>query len=254
MEAVLGLLVISARLSHGYETSCDAREDGSQCYGALGGTVYLQLTNTTGYNELSFYKGSTGARTEILKTKMDKWVIKDTPIRDRVHFFINNGTFRLNNTRRNDSGEYRLNTFSSNGRMWTREIQLFIKAPVSSPQLSSECLSHGEMRVSCSSEGDGPQYSWTLDGQTLRDTETFPDDETNTITLKKGLSGDLTCTIRNYISSDTVSRRISHCPGTGFNVFVYFQLAEVFILLTICLGSYWFYKKKTCPQEQDDVE
>ncbi|XP_071267279.1 uncharacterized protein [Salvelinus alpinus] len=177
MEAVLGLLVISAGVSHGLETSCDAREDGSQCYGALGGTVYLQLvTDATRY------------------------------------------------------------------------------APVSSPQLSSECLSHGEMRVSCSSEGDGTQYSWTLDGQTLRDTETSPGEETNTITLKKGLSGNLTCTIRNYISSDTVSRRILPCPGTGFNVFVYFQLAEVIILLTICLGSYCFYKKKTCPQEKDDGE
>ncbi|XP_036826016.1 uncharacterized protein LOC110504834 isoform X4 [Oncorhynchus mykiss] len=299
MEAVLGLLVISAGVSHGLETSCDAREDGSQCYGALGGTVYLQLTNITGYNELSFYKGPTGARTEILKMRMDKWLIKDTTIEDRVHFFINNGTFRLNNPRRNDSGEYLLQEFNSVGKLsGIRGLQLFIEAPVSSPQLSSECLSHGEMKVSCSSEGDGPQYSWTLDGQTLRDTETSPGEETNTITLKKDLSGDLTCTVRNNINSDTVSRRIVHCPGliyvnctlsngtkisewvnatgntlcvesttvvtvtevptsktsTGpvFNVFVYFQLAEVFILLTICLGSYCFYKKKTCPQEQDD--
>ncbi|KAM9413815.1 uncharacterized protein ACWYII_025447 isoform 2-T2 [Salvelinus alpinus] len=317
MEAVLGLLVISAGVSHGLETSCDAREDRSQCYGALGGTVYLQLvTDATRYGELSFYKGSTGNKTEILRMKKDKWVIKDTPIKDRVHF-INHGTFRLNNTRRNDSGEYLLETFNSVGlASGTRGLQLFIEAPVSSPQLSSECLSHGEMRVSCSSEGDGTQYSWTLDGQTLRDTETSPGEETNTITLKKGLSGNLTCTIRNYISSDTVSRRILPCPGliyvnctssngtrvsewvnatgntlcvesttvatvtvetttvatvatvesptsktstehsaeisswagTGFNVFVYFQLAEVFILLTICLGSYCFYKKKTCPQ------
>ncbi|XP_071002467.1 CD48 antigen-like isoform X1 [Oncorhynchus clarkii lewisi] len=256
MEAVLGLLVISAGVSHGLETSCDAREDGCQCYAALGGTVYLQLTETTAYNQYSFYKGSTGARTEILKTKNDKWVMRDTPIKDRVHFFINNGTFRLNNTIRNDSGEYLLEKLESDGRLsGIIGLQLFIEAPVSSPQLSSECLSHGEMKVSCSSEGDGPQYSWTLDGQTVRDTETSPGEETNTtITLKKGLSGDLTCTVRNTINSDTVSRRISHCPGSGFNVFVYFQLAEVFILLTICLGSYCFYKKKTCPQEQDDGE
>ncbi|XP_029515443.1 uncharacterized protein LOC115129342 isoform X1 [Oncorhynchus nerka] len=212
MEAVLGLLVISAGVSHGLETSCDARQNGSQCYGALGGTVYLQLT--TRYDELSFYKGSTGAKTEILKMKMGKWVITYTPIEDRVHFFINNGTFRLNNTRRNDSGEYLLLKYDSEGKLsGTRELQLFIKAPVSRPQLSSECLSHGEMRVSCSSEGDGPQYSWTLDGQTLNDTDAPPDNKTNTITLKKGLSGDLTCTVRNYINSDTVSRRISHCPG-----------------------------------------
>ncbi|XP_052344139.1 uncharacterized protein LOC118363380 isoform X4 [Oncorhynchus keta] len=215
MEAVLGLLVISAGVSHGLETSCDAIQNGSQCYGALGGTVYLQLvTDATRYDELSFWKGSTGAKTEILKMKKDKWVIKYTPIEDRVHFFINNGTLRLNNTRRNDSGEYLLEKYNSEGKLsGTRELQLFIKAPVSSPQLSSECLSHGEMRVSCSSEGDGPQYSWTLDGQTLSNTDAPPDNKTNTITLKKGLSGNLTCTVRNYINSDTVSRRISHCPG-----------------------------------------
>ncbi|XP_021439353.2 uncharacterized protein LOC110504834 isoform X5 [Oncorhynchus mykiss] len=256
MEAVLGLLVISAGVSHGLETSCDAREDGSQCYGALGGAVYLQLvTDATRYDELSFWKGSTGAKTEIMKTKNDKWVIKYTPIEDRVHFFINNGTFRLNNTRRNDSGEYLLQEFNSAGvAQGSRGLQLFIEAPVSSPQLSSVCLSHGEMRVSCSSEGDGPQYSWTLNGQTLNDTDAPPYNMTNTITLKKDLSGDLTCIVRNNINRNTVSRRISHCPGSGFNVFVYFQLAEVFILLTICLGSYLFYKKKTCPQEQDDGE
>ncbi|CDQ80693.1 unnamed protein product [Oncorhynchus mykiss] len=223
MEAVLGLLVISAGVSHGLVTSCDAIQNGSQCYGALGGTVYLQLvTDATRYDALSFWKGSTGAKTGILKMRMDKWVIRDTPIKDRVHFFINNGTFRLNNTRRNDSGEYLLEKHESDGRSsGIRGLQLFIEvtypssptAPVSSPQLSSECQSHGEMRVSCSSEGDGPQYSWTLNGQTLNDTDAPPYNMTNTITLKKGLSGDLTCTVRNNINSDTVSRRISHCPG-----------------------------------------
>ncbi|XP_031645802.1 T-cell surface antigen CD2 isoform X3 [Oncorhynchus kisutch] len=213
MEAVLGLLVISAGVSHGLETSCDARQNGSQCYGALGGTVYLQLTDTMAYNHYSFYKGSTDAKTEILRVK-DTLVIRETPIKNRVHFFINNGTFRLNNIQRNDSGEYQFEKYDSEGKSsGIRGLQLFIEAPVSSPQLSSECLSHGEMKVSCSSEGDGPQYSWTLDGQTLNDTDAPPDNKTNTITLKKGLSGDLTCTVRNNINRNTVSRRISHCPG-----------------------------------------
>ncbi|KAK6298314.1 hypothetical protein J4Q44_G00313690, partial [Coregonus suidteri] len=146
-----------------------------------------------------------------------KLVIRNSPIKDRVHFFRNNGTFRLNNTTRNDSGKYLLETFTfKREAISTSGLQLFIEAPVSSPQLSSECLSHGEMRVSCSSEGDGPQYSWTLDGQTLRDTETSPGDETNTITLKKGLSGNLTCTVRNNISSVAVSNIISHYPGLTY--------------------------------------
>ncbi|XP_041751307.1 uncharacterized protein LOC121580319 isoform X1 [Coregonus clupeaformis] len=218
MEAVLGLLVISAGVSHGLETSCDARQNRSQCYGALGGTVYLQLiTNATGNDELIFSKGTIVTKKEIFKMKNDKLVIRNRPIEDRVHFFTNNGTFRLNNTRRNDSGKYLIDTFYTNGTfIWTSGLQLFIEAPVSSPQLSSDCLSSGEMRVSCSSEGDGPQYSWTLDGQTLRDTETSPGDETNTITLKKGLSGNLTCTIRNNVSSVAVSKIISHCPGLTY--------------------------------------
>ncbi|XP_064829645.1 uncharacterized protein LOC135545742 isoform X1 [Oncorhynchus masou masou] len=213
MEAVLGLLVISAGVSHGLESSCDARQNGSQCYGALGGTVYLQLADTTAYNHYSFHKCSTGAQTKILKTKVTLSSISASFI-TRVHFFINNRTLRLNNTQRNDSGEYLLQTYDSDGKSsGSRGLQLFIEAPVSSPQLSSECLSHGEMRVSCSSEGDGPQYSWTLDGQTLRDTDAPPDNKTNTVTLKKGLSGNLTCTVRNNINRNTVSRIISHCSG-----------------------------------------
>ncbi|CAB1325234.1 unnamed protein product [Coregonus sp. 'balchen'] len=217
MEAVLGLLVISAGVSHGLETSCDAREDGSQCYGALGGTVYLQLiTNATGNVDLTFWKGTNVTKKEIVKIKNDKLVIRNSTIKDRVHFFRNNGTFRLNNTTRNDSGKYLLEIFHDGKPISTSGLQLFIEAPVSSPQLSSDCLSHGEMRVSCSSGGDGPQYSWTLDGQTLRDTEASPGDETNTITLKKGLSGNLTCTVRNNISSVAVSNIISHCPGLTY--------------------------------------
>ncbi|KAK6298769.1 hypothetical protein J4Q44_G00302790 [Coregonus suidteri] len=171
MKALFGLLVMLAGVSHGMETHCDATLDGAQCYGALGGTVSLQL--------------------------------------------------------------------------------MTIDTPVSSLQLSSQCLTHGEMRVTCSSEGDGPQYSWTLDGHTQRDTEASPGDQTNTMTLKRGLSGDLTCTVKNHISSVTVSKKISPCEGPGVNVFVYFQLLQVFILLTVCLGSYWFYKKKTSSQAQD---
>ncbi|CAB1337026.1 unnamed protein product, partial [Coregonus sp. 'balchen'] len=273
------------------ETHCDATLDGAQCYGALGGTVSLQLmTIDSKVPDILLKTISTGVTKIILKirNKTDKKVKIHKSIETRAHFFFNNGTFRIDNTERSDSTEYRLETFNSDGEtIRTRRLQLFIEAPVSSLQLSSQCLTHGEMRVTCSSEGDGPQYSWTLDGHTQRDTEASPGDQTNTMTLKRGLSGDLTCTVKNHISSVTVSKKISPCEGLmyvnctsngtkisewviatghtlcidttavahttvtkvsnrpGVNVFVYFQLLQVFILLTVCLGSYWFYKKKT---------
>ncbi|CAB1337024.1 unnamed protein product [Coregonus sp. 'balchen'] len=55
--------------------------------------------------------------------------------------------------------------------------------------------------------------SKTLDEHPLRDTEASPGDQTNTMTLKRGLSGDLTCTVKNHISSVTVSKIISPCEG-----------------------------------------
>lgn len=86
------------------------------------------MTTATRYDDLTFYKDPTGVNTEILKMKKDILVIRDNPIKDRVHFFINNGTFRLNNTRSTDSGEYRLETFNSEGKSsGIRGLKLFIE-------------------------------------------------------------------------------------------------------------------------------
>eukprot|EP00063_Salmo_salar_P080652 XP_014055487.1 PREDICTED: uncharacterized protein LOC106604897 [Salmo salar] len=217
MKALFGLLVMLAAVSHGMERPCDAREDGAQCYGALGGTVYLQLINVvSGVPDILLKTESNDTAKVILKirNRTPEIVKIHKSIETRAHFFINNGTFRIDNTERNDSAEYRLETFNLDGKaLGTRRLQLFIEAPVSSPQLSSQCLTHGEMRVSCSSEGDGPQYSWTLDGHTHRDTEASPGGKTNTVTLKRGQSGDLTCTVKNNINSVTVSKIISPCEG-----------------------------------------
>ncbi|XP_034147612.1 uncharacterized protein LOC105025841 [Esox lucius] len=69
------------------------------------------------------------------------------------------------------------------------------------------------MRVSCSSKGDFVQFNWTLIGDPLIDTERTVGNETNTITLKKGWSGILTCHVRNHVSNANHSIKISHCPG-----------------------------------------
>ena len=98
-------------------------------------------------------------------------------------------------------------------------VSVFLSAPVSSVLLDSECLSQGEMRVSCSSEGgDSPQYSWTLDGHTLTDAQLLSGSkETNNITLKQDVSGLLVCSVRNHISSVLKEEKISTCGETEHN-------------------------------------
>nr|XP_046261360.1 uncharacterized protein LOC124067792 isoform X4 [Scatophagus argus] len=209
MEAVIGLLLMLLRVTHGVETSCDGRQDGAQCYGALGGTVVLQLMDST--SDIVRYQWSnktgsvlTGGQKRTLVNRIEK----------RSVFTPSNGTFRINNLSRTDDGEYTLEIFDSNGKpSEKRTLQLTIQAPVSSVLLDTECLSQGELRVSCSSEGgDSPQYSWTLNGHTLTDAQLFPgNNETNIITLKQDVSGQLVCSVENHVSRVSKEVNISTC-------------------------------------------
>ena len=85
---------------------------------------------------------------------------------------------------------------------------------MSAAQLAHECQSQGEVDVSCSSEGDSGQYSWTLDGRTLTDTELISGDHTtNNITLKPGVTGQLACLVNNNVSKAIANKTISICEG-----------------------------------------
>nr|XP_033488318.1 uncharacterized protein LOC117260480 isoform X1 [Epinephelus lanceolatus] len=209
MKAVVGLLLMLLRVCHGVETSCDGRPNGTQCYGALGGTVVLRLMDSA--SEIFQYHWS-NKTTRILYGRKNQIVSNE--IENRSSFTPSDGTFRISNLSWNDSGEYKLAIFDSNG--WISELRtlhLTIQAPVSSVLLVSECLSQGEMRVSCSSEGgDSPQYSWTLDGHTLTDAELLSGNtETTNITLKQHVSGQLVCSVRNNVNSVSKEMKITNC-------------------------------------------
>ncbi|XP_061582013.1 hemicentin-1-like [Cololabis saira] len=182
----------------GGETYCDGRQDGVQCFGALGGTVVLQLMDNT--SEIPRYQW---IKEETIILNGKKNTIITNTMETRSVFIPSNGTFLINNLIRTDGGQYTLEVFDSEGRETGKQtLQLFIQAPVSSVLLVSECLSEGQVKVSCSSEGgDSPQYSWTLDGNTLTDSELLSGTtETNIIILKQNLSGHLVCSVRNHIS------------------------------------------------------
>ncbi|XP_022607274.1 uncharacterized protein LOC111226420 isoform X1 [Seriola dumerili] len=211
MKAVVGLLLMLLGVSHvpGVEIHCDGRQDGAQCYGALGGTVVLRLIASA--SEITKYQWKFNT-TIILKGRNNE--IYSNLIADRSFFTPSNGTFRINNLSRTDGGEYTLETFDSSGHgSKPQTLQLFIQAPVSSVRLVTECLSQGEMRASCSSEGgDSPQYSWTLGGRTLTHTELLSGNhETNNITLKQHVSGRLVCSVKNNVSHVSKEETISNC-------------------------------------------
>ncbi|KAM4555486.1 T-cell surface antigen CD2-like isoform 2-T3 [Odontesthes bonariensis] len=208
METVVVLLMLFG-VSRGVETYCDGRQDGAQCYRALGGAVVLQLMDNA--SEIPRYDWKKGASV-ILRGR--KNIFDFITIENRSTFIPSNGTLKINNLSRTDSGEYTLTLFNLDGqKTGERTLKLSVEAPVSSVQLVSECLSQGQMNVTCSSEGgDSPQYSWTLDGHTLIDTELLcGSKETNIITLKQHVSGRLVCSVRNHVSSVSKEENISNC-------------------------------------------
>ncbi|XP_033948091.1 uncharacterized protein [Pseudochaenichthys georgianus] len=196
MQAVIGLLVMMLGASYGLETYCDSRQDGAQCFGPLGGTVVLQLLDRA----VQTHRYKLLTKTMIILNVINNKILSNDKEK-RSSFNLSDGTFRLNNLSRTDSGEYNLE-IREGIKITCHALRLTIQAPVSSVRLASECLSQGEKRVSCSSGGgDSPQYSWTLDGRSLTDAELQSvNTETNSITLRQHVSGIVACSVENNVS------------------------------------------------------
>ncbi|XP_008418403.1 uncharacterized protein LOC103471285 [Poecilia reticulata] len=125
MAAAVGLLLLLLGVSQGLPAHCDARNDSVQCNGTLGETVFLRLTDN-----------ASGIRIELRKENVILliWRINVTvrnEIKDRSHFIPNNGTFRINDLKHSDSGEYKLGVFDLNGK-WTENRTLHLSVQGSS--------------------------------------------------------------------------------------------------------------------------
>ncbi|XP_023184908.1 T-cell surface antigen CD2-like isoform X3 [Xiphophorus maculatus] len=207
MKAVIGFLLMSLQVAHAVKTSCDGRQNGTQCFGVLGGAVDIQLMDNVSEIPRFTWKMNNSL---ILIWRNNSIALKKD---NRIPFFPSNGSVRINDLRRNDSDEYKLEMFGGDGKStgW-KTLQLFVEAAVSSVQLVTECLSQGQMKVSCVSQGDSPQYSWALDGHNLTDSELFSrDNETNIIVLRQNISGHLVCSVRNLVSNSSKWMNLNDC-------------------------------------------
>ncbi|KAG7215900.1 hypothetical protein INR49_002536, partial [Caranx melampygus] len=83
---------------------------------------------------------------------------------------------------------------------------------VSKPAVSQVCLSPDQMLVSCFCEGDGVEFSLTLNGQSLTQTRAGSTDEQHkpnvTISLYSNSTGTLTCNVHNNVSRNIAEDQI----------------------------------------------
>ena len=102
----------------GVETSCDGRQDGAQCYGALGGTVVLRLMDSA--SEVFRYAWSNETRLIMQGTKN---MIVYNLLENRSSFTPSDGTFRINDLIGTDGGQYTLRLLDAFGSK-PRTLQL----------------------------------------------------------------------------------------------------------------------------------
>lgn len=107
----------------GVETHCDSRHDGAHCYRALGGTVDIRLMNSTS----EIFRFQLSKNQSSILTVRNK-TIATSFIHGKSLFIPSNGTYRINNLSRTDSGNYSFETFDSDGRSTVKHtFHLFIQ-------------------------------------------------------------------------------------------------------------------------------
>ncbi|XP_076143296.1 uncharacterized protein LOC143125578 isoform X2 [Alosa pseudoharengus] len=259
MKTVLGLLVLLAASTHGLDSMCNATQSAT-CYGALGGPVYLQLMkNVSGHDlSLQLYNNI------IFKMRKLISVFTNQSFSVTWQFVPDNGTMIINPVETTDARTYRVLIYEATGRgVGNHTVQLTIEAPVSGVDLSISCSANGERSVRCSSNGDSPQYSWSLDGRPLGEADADLSSDNQTLLLRGNVTGQLTCSVRNHVSSTHTTRLMELCYGASTTVSVtpanhtlpsdhterpfsetaviYVSSFLVFILVCLCVAAWMFY-------------
>ncbi|XP_019903730.2 T-cell surface antigen CD2 [Esox lucius] len=222
-----------------------SQKNGShQCYGVSGEPLYLHLIANSNNEGISLKKGDT----IVLKstTKSSKLTLSDEK---RSEFL--NGTFRLNEAMRKDSGDYTIEIHDTRGKLLRLiNMQLDIQVPVSPPMLFHICVRHEEAVGICISDGDDLQYSWTLNSQILNSGVPY-----NVVKLKNNDTGELTCIVQNNVSSQNSTIVATACQDVSSQfLFLAVTLAVVLTVTLISLLKLFNHirKKQRCRCDTSD--
>ncbi|XP_061105915.1 uncharacterized protein LOC133133751 isoform X2 [Conger conger] len=210
MSAFIAALLVLTATSQVMVSACRLEQQHVvQCYGALGKSVIIHLGIDT--NDVQI-KMKTGER-NILTYK--NGIIAHSQHANHS-WSIYNGTLKWGRALKNDSEEYTVEVFNKGGRLQLfRKIKLIIQAPLSKAIISQLCLPHGEIRASCSSDGDVTEYNWTLRDRPLDTGLAYLTEEMDTVILRKNVSGNITCSVQNHFSSTFTTVQLSACSDLG---------------------------------------
>ncbi|XP_057705302.1 uncharacterized protein LOC130923569 isoform X2 [Corythoichthys intestinalis] len=246
MRSTVGLVLLLF-VSQGVSKHCDGRKEGAQCYGQLDGGIEIKLmdivpNNFNWYGEKQVYYRWRNGRASNRFARFS-----------RVSFTPSKGTIKMVNLTSTDSGIYTLKMFDDEGlSIRERTMQLFIEAPVATIHLVSKILSNGEQLVYCSSKrGDNLQYRWSLNRKPLQDTDlSHGDVQASNITLKRHISGQLVCYVRNNVSEN--QEGVFLCCDLG--MIIRTSVLSVIILIVIGVVIYTLKRSNKTHEVTENLE
>ncbi|KAK7137594.1 hypothetical protein R3I94_013293 [Phoxinus phoxinus] len=190
------------------------------CYAALGQKLNLQMVDARNYKLKIIKRINNNQDDPVCRVKNDTRYESECDLfKNRPEVTFINGNLIINRVTRADSGNYTLRLDRSDGTVTLADLQVKVEAPIGSVEVSIICSSSGVKSVSCSSDGDHLNYSWTLNGDPLMDGNT-------NIQLNNTTHGDIIiCSVKNHVS-DGQKSSVDHCPG------------ELLVLISMYLLNY----------------
>ncbi|CAI5652034.1 unnamed protein product [Oreochromis niloticus] len=95
-------------------TTCDLRTSTCPCSPLLEGTVYIQVMTDASGHDLKCLKVLPKGNITVFSLKKEK-ITTDKEFNNRLTFIIKNGTLKITNLKKSDSGQYSIEVYNSNG-------------------------------------------------------------------------------------------------------------------------------------------
>ncbi|XP_029029950.1 uncharacterized protein LOC114869693 [Betta splendens] len=250
------ILVITALATAKGDVKCNFTETsgGQECFGATGQRLIFHLWKKPN-SEMRLIKDDKH-RILISKNMMvavDKEYVEPYSHNESESEFLRSGDLILGTAAMKHSGSYVMEEFNSVGKLLKKlTFHLLIQAPVSQPVVSQLCLSPGQMKVSCSSEGEAAELTLTLDERMLSPTNCTggnlplaesgaerhkPNVSHVTVCLSARLTGSLVCTAWNMVSRQETLVHLKDCGDfiSSFPAVTVAVIAGVALLLLVAL-------------------
>ncbi|XP_069051660.1 T-cell surface antigen CD2-like [Lepisosteus oculatus] len=159
-----------------------------------------------------------------------------------------NGTLRLDNVSKNDTGEITAKLFDENGKHILQiKYHLIVTDPVSQPIIEYTC-SQGQSEFHCSVESDNPLYSWSFNNKPLLGVGIFHNVENHKLSLRNS-SGRVTCTVSNNVTQNKSETLDFSCTGedsmqvTGSGWCIGIKFSAI-VLICMIASAFHIYTRK----------